>query len=437
MPLAGGSPRELLEGVQWADWAPNGEDLAIVRDAEGRTRLEFPIGTVLYESTGWISHPRVAPTGDRVAFIDHPTQGDDGGNIALVDRERHMTVVSSNWISAAGLAWAADGKSIWFTATRTGVGRSLYAVTPSGRERIVDRVMGTMTLLDVASDGRVLMNRDAMRMRTAFRPAGATEERDLSWLDWSRVRDISEDGRYILFDETGEGGGARYATYLRGVDGAPPVRLGEGAAMDLSADGRWALTLRKDVPPHLVIVPTRAGESREVGIGALHVSDACFGPDGTRIFLTASAPGEGTRLYVVGLAGGDPRPLTPEGLGPPVVSPDGRWLAAVFENRLVLFPVDGGEPQVLLEDATGLRVNRWSARGDALLLGERRSSTLGLQLVRFDIAKRTAEPWTELVPGEGADATGISSVRFSTDWRSCAYSHITVDSDLFLAEGLQ
>jgi hypothetical protein len=28
---------------------------------------------VLYETGGWVSHPRVSPQGDRVAFLDHPT----------------------------------------------------------------------------------------------------------------------------------------------------------------------------------------------------------------------------------------------------------------------------------------------------------------------------------------------------------------------------
>jgi eukaryotic-like serine/threonine-protein kinase len=436
LPLAGGAPREILEDVQWADWSPNGDDLAIVRDAEGRNRLEYPIGTVLYESDGWISHPRVSSSGDRVAFIDHPTHGDDGGNIAIVDRKGHKTLLSSGWLSASGLAWAVDGKSVWLTATRTGVGRALYAVTLSGNERVVDRVMGTMTLHDIATDGRVLMTRDAMRMRISCRPPGAVEERDLSWLDWSLARAISEDGRFILFDETGEGGGARYATYLRSTDGAPPVRLGEGAGMDLSPDGRWALNLVKDSPPGVVLLPTRAGEPRRVDVGSLHVSAGCFSPDGTSLFLTASAPGEGTRIYVVDLAGGSPRPVTPEGLGVPIVSPDGHWLAAVSENRLFLFPVDGGEPRLLLDDASGLQVNSWSTDGKQLLLLDRRVGQARLPILRFDIATRKTEPWMELAPEGGTGSGSISAVRFSADERSYAYSYVSVDSDLFLAEEL-
>src|SRR5207244_139008 len=69
--LAGGTPRELLEDVELADWDPAGQDLAVVREIAGRSRLEFPVDHVLYESGGWIGQLRVSPRGDAVAFIDH------------------------------------------------------------------------------------------------------------------------------------------------------------------------------------------------------------------------------------------------------------------------------------------------------------------------------------------------------------------------------
>ena len=32
VPLSGGGPREILNNVQWADWSPDGREIAIVRD---------------------------------------------------------------------------------------------------------------------------------------------------------------------------------------------------------------------------------------------------------------------------------------------------------------------------------------------------------------------------------------------------------------------
>ena len=58
---------------------------------------------------------------------------------------------------------------------------------------------------------------------------GETKERDLSWLDTSEPFDISSDGKTLLFREEGGGAGSPIgAAFIRGMDGAPAVRLGDG-----------------------------------------------------------------------------------------------------------------------------------------------------------------------------------------------------------------
>ena len=57
---------------------------------------------------------------------------------------------------------------------------------------------------------------------------GGKEEHELGWFGWSELRDISRDGRKIIFDEEGDGGGPNYTVYLRDTDGSPPARIGEG-----------------------------------------------------------------------------------------------------------------------------------------------------------------------------------------------------------------
>ena len=94
------APREILQGVQWADWSPDGESLAVVRDAGGLNRLEFPVGTTLFTTGGWISHPRVSPRGDCVAFLHHPVVGDDSGAVMLVDLKGETQTLSDGWLSA-------------------------------------------------------------------------------------------------------------------------------------------------------------------------------------------------------------------------------------------------------------------------------------------------------------------------------------------------
>jgi eukaryotic-like serine/threonine-protein kinase len=110
-PLAGGSPREVLEDVPWADWDANGE-LAVVHHTQGRDRIEYPIGHVLYQSNGWISHLRFAPQADKLAFMDHPALWDDRGSVFLIDLSGHRSALTSEWESEDGLAWSPDGKEV-------------------------------------------------------------------------------------------------------------------------------------------------------------------------------------------------------------------------------------------------------------------------------------------------------------------------------------
>src|SRR6266481_5786986 len=213
VPLTGGAPRSLLERVQWADWSPNGANLAVIREVAGRFRLEYPIGKVLCEADGWISDVRVSPNGDYVAFLDHPLLGDDAGFVAVVDATGKKRRLGEKWGSIQGLAWRPDSREIWSTGATVGFGRYLNAVDLSGRTRLVTRVPGMLTLHDIWRDGRVLLGRDTPREGIISTSSGSDRERDLSWFDFSTLADFSADGQTVLFTETGEGGGTTYGVY--------------------------------------------------------------------------------------------------------------------------------------------------------------------------------------------------------------------------------
>ena len=264
VPLVGGAPREILNDVEYADWSPDGTNVAIVHEVGGRKRLEYPMGKVLYEAEGWIGNPRVGPDGKSVAFVDHVQVGDDGGAVAVVDMAGKKTTLSEGWDSIQGLAWSLDGSEIWFTATRTGGDRSLYATTLAGNVRLLARVPGELTILDVGKEGNVLMTRGNDRAGMIGLAPGEPKEKDLSWLDWSVPGSMSADGKTILFQESGEGGGPKYAVYLRNTDGSPAIRLGEGSGLSLSPDGKWALSRLNVTPSPLVLYPTGVGEMKRL-----------------------------------------------------------------------------------------------------------------------------------------------------------------------------
>ncbi|MEO8126408.1 MAG: winged helix-turn-helix domain-containing protein, partial [Bryobacteraceae bacterium] len=268
VPMNGGAPMEMATKITWADWAPDGTRMAVVRyDAAGDT-IEFPIGKVIYKSTGLVSDLRVSPTSDSVAFLEHPFRGDDAGTVKWADTQGNSKVLSSYWGSSAGLAWAPTGTEVWFTASRIGAGRSLHAVTLDGKLRNVAKIPGTLHIHDISRSGRVLVARDNVSMGMTGWREGDTET-DLSWFDWSRAVDVTPDGRLLLFDESGEGAGARYSTYIHRTKTGENMRIGDGLAMALSPDGRWAASMIVREPGKLLLQPVGAGEAKTISGGGV------------------------------------------------------------------------------------------------------------------------------------------------------------------------
>src|SRR5688500_18191429 len=102
--------------------------------------------------------PRVSRDGSLVAFTEHPLAGKSGGNVMVVDRNGQVRRLYGDWRDIRGLAWSADGREVWFTATRAGVESALWAVTLEGVERLVFRAPGSLAVHDIGKDGRVLLS---------------------------------------------------------------------------------------------------------------------------------------------------------------------------------------------------------------------------------------------------------------------------------------
>ncbi len=437
--VAGGSaPREIQEDVLWADWSPDGKDLAIVRNVGAKQRLEYPLGKVVYETEGWISHPRVSPGGSEVAFADHPLEGDDGGSISIVDREGKKQTASETFASLQGVAWRPDGREVWFSAATVGFNRALHAVTPSGAHRVLVRSTGGLVLQDVAKDGRVLVTQQKSRQELLARIGDEPKERDLSWLDWSLAIDLSPDGRVLLFDESGEGGGKGYSVYVRNTDGSPATRLGEGSAQSLSPDGKWVLAIvASTADARLVAYPTGAGQPRTFDKDGLTVQDATFLPDGKRILMNANEEGRGVRIYLRDFAGGKPRAVTPEGYRafPRTVSLDSRSVVVRGpDRRFYVYALEGGEPRPLPGIASDGELPRgWSADGRLYISGRGVPARLDL----MDVSTGKREFWKEFLPADSAGVTPFGAIRMTPDGKSYAYSFLRVLGELFVVEGVR
>jgi len=440
-PMGGGAPRDVLENVSGADWGPDGTSIAVLRDSGATTRIEFPVGKPLFESVS-LKHLRVSPRGDLLAFSEHPFSNDFRGDIAVVDLSGTKATLSANWSDIRGLAWSRDGKEVWFTATRAGAENSLWAVSLQGEVRSVFRAPGSLALHDLAPDGRVLVSVQKRRPILYGLGAGESKERDLSWLDYGVVVEISSDGRTLLFQEQGEGGGAEYSAYIRGMDGSLPVRLGKGAATALSPDGKQALVVSVGLPMQAVLLPTGPGQSRTLPRGPLvQIHGGSFLPDVKRVVLSANEEGRSARIYVQDLAGGEPKPISKEAVSslafglPP--TPDGAFVFGLAERRVQLFPTAGGEPRGVpgteLDDVP-LRVSR---DGRFLYVSEPPPGRPKLRIYRVDLASGKREPWKEVGREGGSPAGFVGTVAITPDGKSYAYTFRDDTSTLYVAEGLR
>lgn len=440
-PQIGGAPRPIAEGVEYADWAPDGS-LAIVRRVGGKIRLEYPLGKILYESAGWISHPRISPDGSLVAFLDHPYPRDDAGSVAIVDKGGQKKTLSTlKFVSTQGLAWHPVRNEVWFSATTSGSSRALYAVAPGGKERLVYLGTGTLTLHDISKEGRVLFSRDDWRSGMLGLAPGAIKERDLSWHDWTIARDLTEDGKTVAFDETGEAGEATGAFYVRGTDGSPAVRLGNGASPQLSRDGKRVLALMPgpDGNRRLAELPTGAGEVRTIATGDVQVQTARYFPDEKRILELGNAiNANGQRLWVQDADGVKPRPITPEGVDTRLagtISPDGKQVAAVDPNgKISIYPVDGGDAIPVPGSEVGERPLEWLPNGKSLLVVRAERPNV---VYEMEISTGKRKPFRTIPVPDGMRGEDLGTPIFSADFKSYVYAYTRIVSDLYIVDGLQ
>ena len=369
--------------------------------------------------------------GKRVAFLEDPAGVGIGGRVVVVDRDGGQTVLTREWPSARGIAWAPQGNEIWFTAAEERTSRSLYAVDSERRERLLLEAPGSLTIWDAAPDGRVLLSRDESRVSLVGLEPGGQQERDLSWFDSSALACLSRDGRSVLF-------GDRFGIYLRDTNGAPPVKLGfEGAyADDLSPDGKLVLATRSS-GGELVILPTGAGAPRPVPRHQITLySGAKWFPDGQRILFNGREAGRELRSYVMEPSGGPPRALTPEGTWAVALSSDGAFAAAIGPGHGIwVYPTAGGPSRPIHGSEPGDRPVAWSKDGRSLWVYKR--GQVPAQVARLDIATGTRLEWKKLSPPDHAGVYSIFQFDITPTGDAYAYSYRHLLSQLYVVEGLQ
>jgi hypothetical protein len=442
MPLSSSAPRPLLERVVSADWTPDGLDLAAIHQADGEYRVEFPIGKrILHRSTGRLGWLRFSPGdgGRRLAFMEFPVLDEENGTLKVIDLEGRVSTLVSGWRTIRGLQWSPSGDEIWFTGSRNSKTSSLYAVSLSGEVRLIFHAPGDITLSDVAPDGRILLSYGNVRARMIWSSEG--KERDLSWFDWPTVADLSTDGKTVLFHEWGEAASASPVVYTRPVDGSDAVELGDGKALALSPDGRWALALVEKDRPQLVLHPTGTGGRRVLpSEGVKDVWWARWFPDSRRILLVAWFE-EGVQTHVLDIEDGRWQRVGDIGTMGLLVHPDSRRILArdALGNHDI-WPLDGGEPVPVAGLGLKDTAFQWSTDPRFLYLREEEDDDEVLRIHRYDLATGRRDPWQALAPRDPAGLMGLGGgrsgeVAMTRDGKSVVFTYWSWIGDLFLVTG--
>ena len=417
----------------------------VVRVAGGMWRLEeFPSRKVLFQTSGYLTYPRVSPSGELIAFMAHQLRFDNRGWVVILDRSGKTNAMSEEWTWEEGLSWTPSGKEVWFSASKSGDQVEMYALALSGSRRRLTSLPVDFLVQDIAADGRLLAHRHPTSVDIIHGRTEDKSERNLSWLGSTVIATaLASDGKSYLMQFGGAGSGADYLAYLCKTDASPPVLLGEGNPMALSPDGNWALVLRYS-PSRLVLLPTGTGQPRTVDTAGIEPQWANFLPDGKRILYAGHEAGRPVRIFVQEKDEAKPRPVTPEGidLGSQgtlsFTSPTGdRFIGSGTNQVPLLCFVDGSTPRPIANLSSQDLILGWYADGQSVFVARRNDWPYTVYKLDVTTGQKSSSPVLQLNLTDGAGVIEAPWLLITPDTKSYLYTLRRLYSDEFIVEGLK
>ncbi|HJQ97937.1 MAG TPA: hypothetical protein VJ826_06440, partial [Candidatus Polarisedimenticolaceae bacterium] len=307
-----------------------------------------------------------------------------------------------------------------------------------GKRRTVYSAIMPIEILDIASDGRVLLAAQRTERDTTALLAGDKEPRTLVVPgESSIVRTMTPDGRLVVVTNQIPDG---YEHFLIRSDRVGAVRLGAGENMSISPDGAWSLASTPGFDKFSV-TPTGMGPTRDVPNpgGLTYLSLPVWLPDAKRFVAIARKGSDAPRAYIFDATTGVATAFGPPLLdwrffGGPPVSTDGREVVLQDErSAMVRVPIGGGDPTPI----PGMFPDDWplsyTEDGKGLFVAERK---LPIEVARVDFATGSRVPWLTMAPTRTAGMRYWVPVITPNGkyWALCTGKLLTT---LFVVEGLR
>ena len=217
------------------------------------------------------------------------------------------------------------------------------------------------------------------------------------------------------------------------------MRLGDGVPLALSPDKQWVLSTPV-AGDRLVLLPTGVGQPRTLPTGpiASYFPAARFLPDGQRFLVSAAEKDRPNRIYLQSIDGGDPQPVTAEGVfGRIAVLPDGEhFVTRGTDRRLAVFAIGGGEPRPLAgAERAGPADRRQRRRRVAVRRRAQRTCRPRWRacICGPDGASRCARCCRPIRPARWRFCASV----MTPDARAYAYTFVRALSALYLVDGLR
>jgi hypothetical protein len=261
----------------------------------------------------------------------------------------------------------------------------------------------------------------------------------MSWLDMSWGPSLSADGSLLLFSDGH--GGAGYSAVVRRISEAATSsisRLGPGATLGLSPDGRHALAVDlTSVPQKLIVYPIGPGSPLTLPSGNITKYELDeplpWFPDQRTFLFAASEPDKRSRVYKQSVDGSPPVPVLGDNVRVVLLSRDGQSAIGIdSDQKWRRYATDGrGAVDLPGLDASDQPVG-WTDDNRALIVA---TWTIPVRLERVDLSTGARKSLRE-VRASDLDARRVTIRTASADGEQFAYAGVRRERTLYTVTGV-